>query len=122
MAGDYGSWGLKLSPVAYDYPSFGAILTMSQHQMLLSGGVRYVLFYGGPDLDGHGQVIATYRNGAASIVQFRHGKGLVVLTGGHPEVSQSTINALGLTDQDGSDAALEESLIKAVVFDQEVIK
>lgn len=119
MAGTYSGWGLRLSPAAYDYPAFGAITTMSQHQ-LAAGGVRYVLFYGGAELSGHGSVIATYRNGEPSITQFRYGKGLVVLTGGHPEVSQATINALGLSDQDGDDSVLEHQLIRAVVTNEEV--
>lgn len=120
MAGTYGTWGLRLSPLAYDYPSFGAILTMSRHEMILEQKQQWILFYGGAELDGHGEVIAEYRNGQASIVQFRYGQGLVILTGGHPEVSQATISALGLSDPDGSDAELESVLIRAAVDSQEV--
>jgi glutamine amidotransferase-like uncharacterized protein len=122
LTGDYGSWGLKLVPKAIDYPSFyysGTELAMSKHS-LASGEVRYILYYGGPDLSGLGETIATYRNGATSIVQLRVGKGLMVLTGGHPESSQATIQSLGLTDPDGDDAALEHKLIDAVVSSQEV--
>lgn len=122
LTGNYGSWGLKLIDYGIDYPGFfysGTELAMSQHH-LANGEIRYILYYGGPDLSGLGETIATYRDGSASIIQLRVGKGLMVLTGGHPEASQATIKALGLTDPDGDDAALEHKLIDAVVSSQEV--
>jgi len=124
LVGDYGSWGLKLVPLVIDYPSFypNISLGISSHKMKCCGQTsRYVLYYGGPDLDPvGGSILATYANGAASIVQLRVGRGLVVLTGGHPEVSENTKQALGVVDPDGVDSELEIKLIRAVVDGLEV--
>ena len=118
LVGSWSNYYLKLIPQKLDYNSLyyaGDDLVMDVGT-LWDGSKRDMLYYGGPDLSPvAGKVLARYSTGEVSMVQFTAGKGLVVLTGGHPESSQITINALGLRDSDGYDDAVERPLIRAVV-------
>lgn len=118
FVGSWSSYYLKLIPQKLDYPSFyysGETLSINRNTMM-DGSLRHILYYGGPDLTPvAGKPLARYSNGQVSMVEFMAGKGLVIVTGGHPEASQITVNALGLTDPDGYDDAVERPLIRAIV-------
>lgn len=118
FVGSWSSYYLKLIPQKLDYNRLyysGKEMVMDLNTMM-DGSKRDILYYGGPDLTPvTGKVLAKYSTGETSMVQFTAGMGLVVLTGGHPESSQITINALGLRDSDGYDDVIERPLIKAVV-------
>jgi glutamine amidotransferase-like uncharacterized protein len=80
------------------------------------GSTRDVLWYGGPVTpDVSGGVIAKYPTGDPAITELWSGKGFVILSGGHPSVSESVKASLGMQDSDGSDTDLAWSLINSVL-------
>jgi hypothetical protein len=118
LLGNYYTQYLDFFDVGLDYPRFfyqGHHVYMNK-QTLWDGTSRYILYDYGPDLTPiPGKVLGRYSNGATSIVELNYGKGLMIATGGHPEVSQATIRSEGVYDPDGDDSRVEKALIQAVV-------
>jgi hypothetical protein len=61
-----------------------------------SGSTENILWYGGPIVPNTG-VIAKYPTGDPSINEQWSGSGLVILAGLHPDLSQATLDSLGVT-------------------------
>jgi glutamine amidotransferase-like uncharacterized protein len=70
-----------------------------------SGSTENILWYGGPIVPNSG-VIAKYPTGDPSINEQWSGNGLVILAGLHPDLSQATLDALGVSpDTPATDTA-----------------
>ncbi|MFZ9595819.1 MAG: hypothetical protein ACO3A2_07035, partial [Bdellovibrionia bacterium] len=82
-----------------------------------NSSVRSVLWWGGPSLPEvpHG-VIARYEDtDQAAIIQADTGKGMIFLSGPHPEAPESWREKLGLHDPDGLDQDLAWQMIEAAL-------
>lgn len=120
IAGSYGSWGLELAP--FDFPYYylenqGYTKAMV-NVTFADGSARDLIWYGGPELATFGQVLAKYPDGTTAIAQDRVGKGLMILSGPHPEAPSSWKS--GLSDSDGTapDQDYAYQLIQAAMKQQ----
>jgi len=99
----YG-FGVVNGPIENEYAGpgtdadyFSVVLTNT------GGGSENILWYGGPITPAAGTagtsstVLATYPTGDPAISQIWSGSGLVLIAGVHPDVSTSTLDALGVT-------------------------
>ncbi len=112
----YG-FGIVNGPVPdyYFLEDQGIDISMTLHSFP-DGTTQDILWYGGPVTpDGPGVVIAKYPNGNPAISQIWAGKGLVLLSGGHPTASQATLAALGVTSSDGIHQELAWKLVNAAI-------
>lgn len=69
----------------------------------------------GPQLDGWGEVVARYPNGAPAVVQGTFGQGSVILSGIHPEAPESWRRGLAFTTSAHASNAYAVVLIDAAV-------
>lgn len=60
------------------------------------------------------QTLARYLDGRPAIAQFRYGKGIVLLSGPHPEAPSEWLAATGLNDPDGEDFDIAFDLLDRV--------
>jgi glutamine amidotransferase-like uncharacterized protein len=107
IAGVYGNlpeWGLRLIPsdFPYYYLEQQGVSAAMVNLTFSDGSQRDIVWYGGPQLNGFGQVVARYPNGDSAIGQNWSGAGLVVLSAGHPDAPESWRSSFGLSDSDGS--------------------
>ena len=79
---------------------------------------RQMVWWGGPKTPEYpGGVVARYAdNKDPAISETWAGKGLMVISGPHPEAPQSWRDKLGLTDSDGLDQDTAAQLISAAMF------
>lgn len=120
-------WGLGLFNIDFPYyyleeqfvaqgnPDDRAMVTVSIAEGIpgITGKTRELIWYGGPTLDGVEGVIARHDDGTAAIVQQQVGKGLVLLSGPHPEAPD--VWKSGFTDKDGSDWELAWAMIRSAI-------
>jgi glutamine amidotransferase-like uncharacterized protein len=117
---DGPDWGLSLVDgdllPYYHLEDDGIEDSMVQVQ-LNDGSSRSMVWWGGPYLPEypHG-VLARYEDsGQPAITQTWAGKGLVFLSGPHPEAPENWRTKLGLTDPDGLDQKIAWKLFKAAL-------
>ena len=121
IAGTYSwspTWGLELVPNDFPYYQleFQGYTKAFVELQFSDRSSRHVLWYGGPQLDDFGKVIARYPDGSSAIAQDWVGVGFVILSGVHPEAPLSW--GTGLSYPDGSDHALAWQLIEAAMKQQ----
>jgi glutamine amidotransferase-like uncharacterized protein len=116
-AGNYGSWGLGLTSQGFDYYQLESqgVVTAMVDATFANGSVRSLVWYGGPQLNGFGKIVAKYADGNPAIAEDEVGKGYVVLSGPHPEAPQGWRDGPGLTDRDGLDYDIALELFKAAL-------
>jgi glutamine amidotransferase-like uncharacterized protein len=121
IAGTYAwspTWGLELTPIdfpVYQLDAQGVSEAMVQVSFA-DGSSHDLVWYGGPELVGFGQVIGKYPEGGSAIAQEWIGKSLVVLSAVHPEAPESW--RAGLSDSDGLDLDVAWTLINASLKQQ----
>jgi glutamine amidotransferase-like uncharacterized protein len=81
------------------------------------GSTEDLLWYGGPVTPDQG-VVARYPDGNPAISEMWSGKGFVVLSGPHPTASQSILDGLGMSSNDGVHLDLAWKLIAAALDQQ----
>jgi hypothetical protein len=80
------------------------------------GSTADILYYGGPVVpDCPGGVVAQYPNGQPSISETWSGNGLVVISGGHPTSSASTLADMGVSSSDGTHQDVAWNMIHAAI-------
>lgn len=105
--------GLNL--IAGDTELWGTGLGIEK--VLWSGTTRYIYWEGGPyfhDFPSSVSVVAYYPDGSPAAIRSTYGKGRVFLSGVHPEAPAYWKD--GLTDPDGSDFDLVQSMAAWVTF------
>jgi hypothetical protein len=92
----YG-FGVVDGPVLDYYTGPGSDQTYAQTlESYPDGSSENILWYGGPVTPTTG-VVAKYPTGDPAISQIQSGNGLVLIGGVHPDLSQSSLDALGVT-------------------------
>lgn len=120
IAGTYPwnpTWGLEFSSI--DFPYYykndeGYEATMEK-VTFSDGSVRDLVWIGGPHLADFGNPVAKYQDGTVAIAQSWIGKGLMILSGPHPEAPDGWRVAYGLNDSDGADFEYTYELIQAAL-------
>lgn len=83
------------------------------------GTVRHMYFQDGPGFvlraDADAEVIGRYPNGVPAALVARYGKGVVGVTGPHPEATEAWYTDKGLTNPDGYSLDLADDLISTVL-------
>ncbi len=93
----------------------GTDIAMTMHSFA-DGTKADILWYGGPMTPNvSGGVIAKYPDGSPAISQMKSGKGFVILSGGHPTATESTLSALGVRSSDGTHLDITWNLINAAL-------
>jgi hypothetical protein len=78
-----------------------------------SQGGLDIYWQNGPDLSGWGSVVGKYPNGHPAIVEGHWGKGLVILSGVHPEAPASWRGGMNFKTPVDVDLAYAGKLVKA---------
>jgi glutamine amidotransferase-like uncharacterized protein len=92
----YG-FGVVDGPILDLYDGPGSDLEYEQTlESYPDGSTENILWYGGPVTPDIG-VIARYPTGDPAISEIWSGQGLVIIAGVHPDLSQATLDALGVT-------------------------
>ena len=113
------SYGLGIinAPVLeyYYLSNQGVELAMTLYEFA-DGRKRDIIWYGGPLTPNiPGGVVAKYPNGDPAITEAFSGNGFVMISAGHPTVSESTKTSLGLSDSDGSDQDIAWEMLDATL-------
>jgi glutamine amidotransferase-like uncharacterized protein len=82
---------------------------------LASGATSEQYWEDGPELSGWGDVVARYPDGAPAIVEGRVERGWVILTGVHPEATQSWRRGMNFSTPAKDDNAYAATLIRAAL-------
>jgi glutamine amidotransferase-like uncharacterized protein len=98
------------------YPNQNVFQTAALAQISFADGSRrHLMWWGGPATpDWKGGVVAKYPDGRAAISQAWNNKGLVIVSGPHPEAPASWQYTSG-TDPDGTDFDIAIKLIRAAL-------
>jgi len=96
---DYNK-GIHKEPVHISFPSQAAL---------------DIYWQNGPDVSGWGKVIARYPNGKAALAENFLGKGLVILSGVHPEAPASWRTGMNFKTPVDVDLAYAATLVKAAL-------
>jgi hypothetical protein len=121
LAGDYGSWGLDLSTIGFNYyAAENQGITEEAVEVTFPSGSPNgtsmdLIWYGGPMLDGFGDVIGKYPDGTVAIAEGNYGSGMVLLSGVHPDAPASWRTGMGDTDTTTQDFAYVATLLNAVL-------
>jgi glutamine amidotransferase-like uncharacterized protein len=92
----YG-FGVVNGPILNEYAGPGTTAAYEQTLNIFANGTsENILWYGGPITPNTG-VIAKYPTGDPSISEMWSGNGLVVIAGLHPDLSQASLNSLGVS-------------------------
>jgi hypothetical protein len=99
----YG-FGVVSGPLLNEYAGPG---TTAAFEMTLEsfpdGTTQDILWYGGPVTPSNG-VVAKYPTGEPAISEMWSGNGFVIIAGLHPDLTQATLSALGVTPSTSSQA------------------
>ncbi len=115
-APDYGMALVEGKELGYFYPNHdGNSDTETMVPVKFGdGSSRELVFWGGPAVtDFPGGVVGRYADGTPAISQAFSGKGLVTISGPHPEAPETWYTKLGLTDSDGLDHETAFALINS---------
>lgn len=121
LAGDYGSWGLGLTSLGFNYyAAENQGITEEATEITFPAGSPNgtemdMIWYGGPMLDGFGSAIGKYSDGTIAIAQAPTGNGFVMLSGVHPDAPDSWRTEMNDTDTDAQDFAYVVTLVQATL-------
>lgn len=114
----YGFAIAKGSVLSMFYPNGQAPTAAMVDVTFSDGGVRNLVWWGGPITpEWTGGVVARYDTGKPAISQTFAGKGLVVISGPHPEAPQSWRSTAG-SDSDGLDYDIAIAMFNAALKQQ----
>ena len=117
LAGSYGSWGLGLAPNNFDYyvAESQGVDEEAVEVSFPDGSKKDLIWYGGPQLNGYGNIVGKYPDGTAAIAQSPAGSGFVLLSGVHPEAPDSWRSGINDTDSTAADFTYVVALVQAAL-------